>query len=764
MTMNKSFSTLKCICTAAALAACIAATASNDGHAGFPSGMGPVDISSLKPLSEADSTVRGAVYADPSAPAADRAADVIRRMTFEEKLSFTGGWNRFMIPGIPRLGLRPVSMADASQGIRLKTALIKENTVSFPGMLPLASSWNPELAYRMSGCIAEECRALGVDLLLGPGTNIQRLSVGGRNFEYFGEDPYLTSVMATSYVKGLQEKGIIAVPKHFIGNDQEFCRHIANSVIDERTLREVYLLPWESLVKNAGVKGMMTGNNLVNGLPCSMHRPLIEDIMRSEYGFSGIAMTDWQNTVYHPDRQNLVLTSSMNLLMPDNSAFRKWITAEIQQSAERKNEIENLLEKMIFPTLYTLFMTGVYDRPFNDPSCLEKFESHRRTAAECASESIVLLKNDGGILPLKPGSRILLTGADEIHSGTGSGFVEGYSHVSYEQGLRDIYGDLLVCSQEPDEEAVKSADVVLFRLNKSSGEGRDIPFNEPEDQLSDLKHIAGLNDNVVVLVNACNTMPTGWTDDVKGIVWCYYLGQERGTAIADLLSGRRNFSGRLPFTIERDFSDSPAPDFNLIGGKPYWNGNNQYRKYWLGQEPDGPDGFSEYISPEQTIDVPYREGVFIGYRWYDRHDIPVVYPFGYGLSYTSFEYEPAGCDDRLSSEGKVYVTVRLRNTGKTAGKEVVQVYVQDPECSVGRPEKELKAFRKIDLQPGETKDVTLELEAKSFSFWDTESGAWKLEPGEFIILAGRSSADLPVKYSITVSDNDSYPPDRCPRR
>ena len=342
--------------------------------------------------------------------------------------------------------------------------------------------------------------------------------------------------------------------------------------------------------------------------------------------------------------------------------------------------------------------------------------------------------------------------------------MEGYSHVSYEQGLRDIYGDLLVCSQEPDEKAVKSADVVLFRLNKSSGEGRDIPFNEPEDQLSDLKRIAGLNDNVVVLVNACNTMPTGWTDDVKGIVWCYYLGQERGTAIADLLSGRRNFSGRLPFTIERDFSDSPAPDFNLIGGKPYWNGNNQYRKYWLGQEPDGPDGFSEYISPGQTIDVPYREGVFIGYRWYDRHDIPVVYPFGYGLSYTSFEYEPAGCDDRLSSEGKVYVTVRLRNTGKAAGKEVVRVYVQDPECSVGRPEKELKAFRKIDLQPGETKDVTLELEAKSFSFWDTESGAWKLEPGEFIILAGRSSADLPVKYSITVSDNDSYPPDRCPRR
>ena len=240
------------------------------GESAYSPGMVAVDITTLKPLSEADSVVRGAVYADPSFPASERAADLIRRMNFEEKLRLTGGWNRFMIAGIPRLGVRPVSMADASQGIRLQTTLVKDKSTSFPGMLPLASTWNPALAAEMSHSLADECRALGVDILLGPGANIQRLSVGGRNFEYMGEDPLLTSVMAAAYVKGLQRNGIIATPKHFLGNDQDFCRHIANSIIDERTLREVYLLPWERMIAEAGCLGIMTGNNLTHGLPCPM--------------------------------------------------------------------------------------------------------------------------------------------------------------------------------------------------------------------------------------------------------------------------------------------------------------------------------------------------------------------------------------------------------------------------------------------------------------------------------------------------------------
>ena len=355
------------------------------GNAYSP-GMVAVDITTLKPLSEADSVVRGAIYADPSFPASERAADLIRRMNFEEKLRLTGGWNRFLIAGIPRLGVRPVSMADASQGIRLQTTLVKDKSTSFPGMLPLASTWNPALAAEMSHSLADECRALGVDILLGPGANIQRLSVGGRNFEYMGEDPLLTSVMAAAYVKGLQRNGIIATPKHFLGNDQDFCRHIANSIIDERTLREVYLLPWERMIAEAGCLGIMTGNNLTNGLPCPMNKPLIADILRREYGFKGVAMTDWQNTGYYPQLQHLVLTSGETLLMPENTAFREYVLRETAGSAERKAEVEALLERMIYPTLYALFETGVYDRDFNDPSLFAPCGTVRRGSDGAAQE------------------------------------------------------------------------------------------------------------------------------------------------------------------------------------------------------------------------------------------------------------------------------------------------------------------------------------------------------------------------------------------
>lgn len=716
----------------------------------YSPGMTAVDPAVLKPLSEADSVVPGAVYADPSAPAAERALDLIRRMTFDEKLRLTGGWNRFLVSGVPRLGVRPVSMADASQGIRLQTTLVKDRSTSFPGMLPLASTWNPALMSEMAHCLAEECRALGVDILLGPGANIQRLSVGGRNFEYLGEDPQLVSVLAAAYVAGLQRGGIIAAPKHFLGNDQDFCRHIANSVIDERTLREVYLLPWERMIAEAGCLGMMTGNNLVNGLPCPMNKPLIADLLRAEYGFRGLAMTDWQNTAYYPHLQNRVLTSGETLLMPENTTFREYIGREVAVSAERRAEVEALLERMIYPTLYALFTTGVYDRNFRDPSFLARFGSHKVVAARCAAEAMVLLKNDGNLLPLKRGQRILLTGTDEIHSGTGSGFVEGYDHVSYEQGLRAVYGDDLICETEPDEATVRQADVVLFRLNKPAGEGRDIPFGEPVAQLERLRRLTGLNERVIVLINACNVMPTDWLKDVRGAVWCYFLGQERGTALAALLSGRENFSGKLPFTVERSFDESPAPRFNYIGGKPYWLGNNQYKAYWLGQKEAEVKGFSEYIRPGQTIDVPYSEGVFVGYRWYDKHRLPCVFPFGYGLSYTTFAYEAIACEDRMRREGKVIVTVRVRNTGRRAGKEVVQLYVSDTRSSVERPEKELKAFAKVALEPGECREATFELDRRSFSFWDPAGKAWKLEAGEFVLRAGGSSADLPLRFVLNL--------------
>lgn len=709
-----------------------------------------VDISTLKPIATSANVIRGAVYADVSKSAAERALDLIRRLSFEEKLSLTGGWNRFMVPGVERLGIRPISMADASQGVRLQTALVKSRSVSFPGMLSLASTWNIELAREFGHSIGEECRALGVDILLGPGVNIQRLSVGGRNFEYMGEDPWLSSCIAQSYVVGLQKEGIIAVPKHFVGNDQDFCRHIASSNIDERTLREIYLLPWEKMIVESGCKGIMTGNNLVNGISCPMNKPLITGILRQEFGFTGLAVTDWQNTGYYPDLQHLVMPSGETLLMPDNQVFRRYIEGQVAISKERKDEIEIMLEKMIFPTIYTLFNTGVYDRDFNNPSYFDTFDNHKGLATQCAEQAIVMLKNDKAILPITTSKTILLMGQDELHSGTGSGFVAGYDHVSYEKGLRAVYGGNLVCEVKPDAKTISRADVVLFRVNKAAGEGRDIPFDEPQVDLQELRRVAKLNKNVIVLINACNVMPMDWINDVKGVLWCYFLGQQRGTALANVVCGKVSPSGKLPFTIERSFADSPAPDFNHIGGSPYWKGNNQYKSYWLGENSNVVEDFSNFIKPGQIIDVPYSEGVFIGYRWYDKKSIPVVFPFGYGLSYTKFEYSDIVCDGKPDTNGVINISVKVRNAGKIDADEIVQLYVTDKISTVERPQKELKAFARVSVMAGETKRVVMRLNPRSFAFWDINTHDWVVESGEFEIKVGGSSANLPLRASIVL--------------
>jgi beta-glucosidase len=558
----------------------------------------------------------------------------------------------------------------------------------------------------------------------------------------------LTSRISTSYIKGLQSQDIVAVPKHFIGNDQDFCRHISSSNIDERTLREVYLLPWETMIKEAGCKGMMTGNNLANGIPCSMHKPLIADVLRKEFGFTGLAMTDWQNTSYYPALQHLVLASGETLLMPDNTTFAKYINEQIAISTERKSEIEIMVEKMIFPTLYTLFETGIYDRSFNDREYFKTFEAHTQLARQCAEEAIVLLKNDQSILPIPLSRRILIIGDDELHSGTGSGFVTGYEHITYEAGLKAVYGNNITCSNKPDEIAIRNADVVLFSLNKPAGEGHDIPFDEPAGQLEFLRKVVKLNKNVVVLVNACNTMPMDWLKDVKGVLWCYFLGQQRGAALANIVSGKSNPSGKLPFTVETKFSDSPNPEFNYIGGKPFWRGNNEYKSFWMGGKSRPVEGFSEFVKPGETIDVPYKEGVFIGYRWYDKHKLPVHFPFGFGMSYTSFGYKSISCNNKLNTDGKLYVEINVCNKGDRDGSEVVQLYVSDKECSVSRPEKELKAFAKVNLKAGECKTVTMVLDRRSLAFWDEKKHDWNVENGEFELKAGGSSNNLPLSAKI----------------
>ncbi len=699
----------------------------------------------FSPLSERKDVPKEAIYTNTDLSPAQRAGDLIAHLTFDEKLELTGGWKGFYFPGIARLGLRPVRMSDASQGIRLMASRKDgEVSTSFPCMLALASAWNPELAETFGENMGEECRALGIDILLGPGIDMYRTSEGGRNYEYMGEDPLLTSRISTAYITGLQSKKIIATAKHFILNDQEFCRHIVSCDADERTLREIYLPPWKSAIVNAGLKAVMTGNNLVNGIPCSMDKDLMQDILRDEYGFTGIAMTDWQNTCYHPKEQQLVLPSGESLLMPVNETFAGYIEAYLNDHPEKKKEIESQLEKMIYPNLLTLFEMGVYDRNPVDSSFIKTIEQHKAFAEKCADEAICLLKNQDNILPIPRGTTILLMGEPEIHSGQGSGFVKGYDHVDFSAGLEKVYGKNFTCKLAPSDEEIRNTGIVLYRLNKPAGEGHDVPFDEPKDAGEEIIRLARLNPNLIVIVSSGNGLDMSWLPDVKGVLWTYFLGQERGDALADIISGKVNPSGHLPFTIEKAFKDSPDPTFNYLGGKPYWQGDNKdYKEYWLGHETNSDKEIARYVKPGEIVHEPYKEGIFIGYRWYEKNHIPVRFPFGYGLSYTTFRFKGLKLSaSSILGEETLNVEFTITNSGKMAGAAVPQLYIRDVESGVERPVKELKDFKKLWLKAGETRTVEFTIDRDDLSFWDTVSKSWKAEPGKFEVLIGSSSADI----------------------
>ncbi|RZJ85061.1 MAG: hypothetical protein EOO20_20480, partial [Chryseobacterium sp.] len=647
---------------------------------------------------------------------------------------------------VPRLGLRAVTMADASQGIRLTSIASKSQSVSFPGMLALASTWNTEIAKNFGQSISEECKIHGVDILLGPGINIQRLSEGGRNFEYMGEDPLLTSKISVKYIEGLQSLNVIATAKHFVVNDQESARHIASSDVSERTLREIYLLPWEAAIKQGNIQAIMTGNNMTNGIPNSMHKKLLNDLLRKEYGFKGIIMTDWANSSYHINSQNLISSSGLSLLMANNKTFASYIKEFVKTNPTKKVLIEAELDKMIYPNLYTLFKNGIYDRYPQDLSYKDKIAAHKGIALKCAEEAICLLKNADNILPIPVNKKILLTGGNELHSGKGSGFVEGFDQVNFEDGLRSIYKNNLICSVAATDDEVRNADVVFYRLNKEGGEGLDVPFDAPAVAISDINRLTSLNPNVVVLISSSNGMPMPWLKDVKGILWTFMLGQERGNALAAVVSGKVNPSGKLPFTLEKDFNDSPDPDFNFLGGKPYWNGSNSYRPYWIGEQPNTKDDLSKYIKPQEPFHIRYNEGVFVGYRWYQKYKKPILFPFGFGLSYTTFQYNNLKFSkEKISRDDVLNVLMDIQNTGKVGGFEVVQLYITDQQSSVERPVKELKDFKKVYLKPGEKRTLAFQISKKDLSFWDEKQHQWKTEAGKFDVLLSDSSEGFKLK-------------------
>jgi beta-glucosidase len=694
------------------------------------------------PVSEFKNIPQCAIYHDPNKMPEERAMDVVNRLTFDELIQLFGGYKHFNFNGIPRLGLRPIHMENSGQGIKVRKPNTF-NTTSYPSVQALSATWDRELAREMGSAIGKECRIFGVDILLGPGINMQRLSVSGRNFEYMGEDPFLTSQMIVPYVKGLQSHNIIAVAKHFIGNDQELFRHFASTNIDERTMHEIYLPPYKAAIQDGGMLGLMMGNNLLNGVPCSMEKTYLNDLVRKQWGFDGMAMTDWQNTCYFPEKQELFLESGVSLLMPENNAFRKFMNDTLAVNPAYKQKLTEAFKQKAYYNLLAVFKAGLYDIPLKEnlPDVKNQNKAIARTIGE---EAITLLKNQDNILPIAKGTKILVMGNEELHCGDGSGRVEGYDHTNFQLGLSKDYNLKVISEINQDE--IKNAEIILYRINVEGHEAGDVPFETGLDE--NIEKVAAINPNVVVLISSGNGLPMPWLNKVKAVIWTYYLGQERGNALANVLTGRVNPSGKLTFSLEQDFADSPAPDYNLVNGHRFWcGGNRDYKNYWLlGKKNEVLPEVIKLIKPGVPFPIDYNEGVFMGYRWWDKTKAPIYFPFGYGLSYTTFEYSNIKIsNNKMSGNESLSVSFTLKNTGKTIGKEVVQLYIHDSKSSVERPEKELKGFDKVELAPNQSKTVKFTINKQDLAFWDIESHNWKTEKGEFEVWIGASSRDIKLK-------------------
>ena len=662
--------------------------------------------------------------------ASTKADSVLALMTLDEKLAYVGGDKSFFIRAIKRLNLREIYLADATQGIHIRQDFHGADlsdyqpvkSTAFPCPILLASTWNKNLAYEYAKSIGEECRAANVGVLLGPGMNMYRISQCGRNFEYFGEDPFLAAGMIENYVKGLQSTGTVATLKHFVANNTDFFRRKSNSVIDERTMHEIYTVAFKAGI-DAGAKAVMTSYNLVNGEWCGESKYVIHDLLRNQLGFKWLVMTDWWSV--HDAKK--VAESGQDLEMPYAVALEDG--KKLLENGTIKEEINRMAKSI----LTTCFAMKLYDRR-PDPTYYKYYPAHVQTALQTAREGIVLLENKNNILPIKPEIKnILLTGSfvEEIITGGGAATVKGYDNITLRQAAKNEFGDRVTYVKEPDIEQIKSAELILCNIGTRDSEGWDHPFALPDDQESKVILCTENNPNTVVIVTSGSGIKmTGWNTKAAAIIYSFYPGQTGNQAIAEILSGKTNPSGKLPITIEKNFKDSPGYGYT---------GNETLYTDWNAE--------GEKAHP--VYNVNYKEGVFIGYRWYESKNIEPLYPFGYGLSYTTFEYETLNVSkDKFNKGDNIEVTIKIKNNGTRAGSEIVQLYIEDIESSVDRPVKELKGFSKVFLLPGESKEVKIILDNRAFSFWNPLTKDWFAEKGIFNILVGSSSVDIRLSREV----------------
>ena len=641
----------------------------------------------------------------------ERAAALVAQMTLEEKCDYVGGSkDGFYIRPIDRLGIPLIRMADGPQGVRNNT-----KSTLFACGVAAAASWNEDVVYEMGVALGQDSRARGVHILLGPGVNIYRSPLCGRNFEYMGEDPILSGNTAAQYIKGVQSQGVMATVKHFALNNQEFNRHHVSSDADERTMYEIYFPAFKAAV-DAGVASVMSSYNLVNNVHAAENKWLLTDVLRNEWGFQGFVMSDWTSTYSTLG----CVRSGLDLEMPRGACMKyETIKPLIETGVIREKDIDAKVENI----LSSIIAYGFLDRPQLDTTIKEDNPYSREVAYKLSCESAVLLKNSGA-LPLNKGGKIALMGprADIIPCGGGSGSVDPLYSISLYEGMNqlgeDFPVDLIAEDYKSKAKELQAADVVVVSVGfdkQTEKEDHDRTFSLPDGQDEMIEFALANNDNVVVVIYAGGGVDMSrWQDKVSAIVMGWYPGQEGGLAIARMLAGEFSPSGRLPLTIEARVEDNPT-----------------YTNYYV-ENPLTKRGHS-------TLNVTYGEGVFVGYRGDEKNGVQPAYPFGHGLTYTTFEYSDITVKP---SRGGYDLTFTLSNTGQYDAAEVAQVYVGEVNPTVLRPSKELKAYKKVFVKAGESVQVDVHLPKSAFAFYDVDSHDWKIKSGEFNIMVGASSCDI----------------------
>jgi len=663
--------------------------------------------------------------------------DIVKQLTLEEKAQLCSGASFWRTQPIDRLGIPSIMLTDGPHGLRTQTELtdhlgIHESipAICFPSAVGMASSWNRELVRTIGEALGEEAQAEGVGVLLGPGANIKRSPLCGRNFEYFSEDPYLTGELAAAHINGVQSQGVGTSIKHFAANNQEHRRMSANSILDERTLREIYLTGFEIAVKKAEPWTVMAAYNQLNGTYCAENETLLTAILRDEWGHEGIVVSDWgavNNAVAS-------VTAGLELEMPPNNGISE---AQIVTAVQNGELLEAKLDQAVERLLHIVFKA--YDNQ-KENAVYDK-ESHHQLAREVARESMVLLKNDDQLLPLKKDGKVAVIGsmAKQVRiQGGGSSHVNAtrVDDVLLELGKKLDDEQLLVYAEgysleqeagdntliEDAKRVAQAAEVAVIFAGlpeRYESEGYDREhLDMPANQVELIEQIAAVQPNVVVVLSNGAPIVMPWLGKVKSVLEAYLGGQAFGGAVADLLFGDVNPSGKLAETFPQSVKQSSA--------YPYFPGEGDV--------------------------VEYREGILVGYRYFDTKEIEPLFPFGHGLSYTTFQYSDIKLSkEQISEQETVEVSLKVKNIGQLAGQEVVQLYVRAKDSTVIRPDKELKGFAKVALQPGEETTIQLTLDKRSFAYYNTELKDWHVVSGQYEVLVGASSRDIRLSATLHVS-------------